>query len=53
MGVLSPWSEWVILISKRPIQTANREFWTFLGVFPRECVGFSYFEFLIWAGFDT
>ena len=43
----------VSLISKRPIQTNPLSGWVFLGAFPIECERFSYFEFLVWAGFDT
>jgi len=43
----------VSLISDRPIQTNPLSGWVFLGAFPIECAKFSYFEFLVWAGFDT
>ena len=43
----------ISLISNRPIQTSGDSGWLFLGAFPAECVKFSYFEFLVWVGFDT
>jgi hypothetical protein len=41
------------LISERLTQTNGVSNWVFLGAFSRDCVGFSYFEFLVWAGFVT
>ena len=43
----------ISLISNRPIQTNPLSGWVFLGAFPIECERFSYFEFLVWVGFDT
>jgi len=43
----------VCLISQRLIQTNGDSGWLFLGAYPLECVRFSYWEFLVWAGFDT
>jgi len=43
----------ISLISDRPIQTQSSGFWVFLGAFSKDCVKFSYFEFLEWAGFVT
>jgi hypothetical protein len=43
----------ISLISNRPIQTNPNSEWVFIGAYPIECAKFSYFEFLIWAGFDT
>jgi hypothetical protein len=43
----------ISLISQRLIQTNGCSDWVFVGAFPIECVKFSYFEFLVWVGFDT
>ena len=43
----------ISLISNRPIQTNGCSGWVFLGAYPLECEKFSYYEFLIWVGFDT
>jgi len=43
----------ISLISQRLIQTNPDSGWLFLGAFPIECEKFSYFEFLVWVGFDT
>jgi hypothetical protein len=43
----------ISLISYRLIQTGGVSDWVFVGAFSLECVGFSYFEFLEWAGFVT
>jgi len=43
----------ISLISNRPIQTNGDSGWLFLGAFPIECAKMSYFEFLVWLGFDT
>ena len=43
----------ISLISDRLTQTKSSGFWVFLGAFSKDCVGFSYFEFLEWAGFVT
>jgi len=43
----------VSLISERLIQTNPLSGWVFVGAYPIECAGFSYFEFLVWVGFDT
>ena len=43
----------ISLISERLIQTNPLSGWVFVGAYPIECAGFSYFEFLVWVGFDT
>jgi len=40
----------VSLISDRPIQTKSSGFWVYLGAYPVEVVGLSYFEFLAFIG---
>jgi len=43
----------ISLISDRLIQTNPLSGWVFVGAYPIECAKFSYFEFLVWVGFDT
>jgi hypothetical protein len=38
------------LISNRPTQTQSSGYWVYLGVYPIECVGFSFVEFMAYIG---